>query len=120
MYIEIGAKGGGVAGGCYEPDKESLASIRDLVMNESKELHKLMKAKAFVSAYECLQGEKNKVLPAEFKDAALKEPLLYNKQFYWWKQLPIAAFTDKKCVQNLFDMYKAGKPLSDFFIQAFE
>jgi uncharacterized protein (DUF2461 family) len=78
-----------------------------------------MKAKAFASKYGSIQGEKNKVLPAEFKAAAANEPLLYNKQFFWWAEIPASVFTNKKCVPTLVDYYKSAKPMSDFFSRAF-
>ncbi|MCX6140844.1 MAG: DUF2461 domain-containing protein [Candidatus Kapabacteria bacterium] len=120
FYFEIGAKGGAVGGGAYMPEKEELAAIRDLIMHEGKSLHKLLKSKAFATCYGEIKGEKNKVLPAEFKQAAIIEPLIANKQFYYWATLPKSVFTSPDCVKTLFDYYKAAKPFNDFFAQAFD
>jgi len=119
FYFEVHATGGSAGGGCYQPDKESLTLIRDLVMHESKDLHKVLGAKAFKDRFGELQGEKNKVLPVEFKAAAEKEPLLYNKQFFYWTDLGKETFSSQDSVKQLLAIYKAAKPVQDFFSKAF-
>jgi uncharacterized protein (TIGR02453 family) len=119
FYFEVHAKGGGFGGGCYMPDKESLTLIRDLIMHEGKDLRRILSSKSFKSTFKEIQGEKNKVLPAEFKDAALAEPLLYNKQFFYWTEIPKSAFTDAKAIKNLMTYVKTAKPVYDFFNRAF-
>ncbi|RPI69514.1 MAG: DUF2461 domain-containing protein [Ignavibacteriae bacterium] len=120
FYFELNARGGAVGGGSYMPDKEQLAAIRDLIAHEGSDLHKFLKAKAFRDRFGELRGEKNKVLPAEFKQAALVEPLIANKQFYYWAELPKKAVASTDLVNVLFDHYKAAKPVQDFLTQAFE
>lgn len=120
FYFEVGAKGGAVGGGSYMPEKEELASIRDLIQHEGKDLHKLLKAKHFATLFGDLKGEKNKLIPAEFKDAAAKEPLIMNKQFYYWADIPKSVFTSQDCVKTLVEYYKAAKPLNDFFAKALD
>lgn len=115
LYFEIGASEGGIAGGCYMPDKELLTLYRDLIMHEGADLRKALKRKAFVDKFGELQGEKNKVLPAEFKTAAEKEPLLFNKQFFWWTTVPKKVFAGKTPVKDILSYYKAGQPLHEFF-----
>ena len=119
FYFQVDAKGGHLGGGCYQPDKESLTLIRDLIMHEGKDLHKELKKKAFKERYQELQGEKNKVLPKEFKAAAEDEPLLYNKQFFYWADVEKSLFEGSKGVSTLFTYFKAAKPVNDFFSRAF-
>jgi uncharacterized protein (TIGR02453 family) len=120
MYFEVGARGGSIGGGIYQPTKEQLTLVRDLVMHEGKALRKLLKAKALTELFpEGLVGETNKVLPAEFKEAAATEPLLYNKQFLWWTTLGREAFMGKDAAKTLVKHYMAAKPVKDFFIRAF-
>lgn len=115
LYFEISATGGGIAGGCYMPDKELLTLYRDLIMHEGADLHKALKLKAFKEKYGELQGQKNKVLPAEFKTAAEKEPLLFNKQFFYWAEVPKSVFSGPNPVKEILAYYKAGMPVHDFF-----
>lgn len=120
FYFEVGAKGGACGGGCYMPEREELASLRDLIVHEGKDLHKLLKAKSFVKLYGELKGEKNKVLPAEFKQSAIAEPLIANKQFYYWATIPKSVFTSKDCVKTLLEYYKTAHPLNAFFAKALD
>lgn len=120
FYFEVSAKGGGVAGGCYELDKESLLLVRDLIKHESKEFNKLINAKSFVNTFGEIRGQKNKVLPPEFREASELLPVLYNKQFYWWTDIPASVFLTSSCVDVLLSCHKAAKPMSDFLIKAFE
>jgi len=120
FYFEIGAKGGACGGGSYMPQREELASLRDLIVHEGADLHKLLKAKSFVAHYQEMKGEKNKVLPAEFKQAAIAEPLIAHKQFYYWATIPKSVFTSKDCVKTLFEFYKAAQPMNNFLARALE
>ena len=120
FYLQVDTKGGSLGGGCYQPDKEQLLLIRDLISHEGANLHKALKRKAFKDRYGDLQGEKNKIIPAEFKQAAISEPLLYNKQFFYWATLNKNLFTSKDAVKDILTYYKAAKPVQDFFAQVFE
>jgi uncharacterized protein (TIGR02453 family) len=120
FFLQVSTKGGSLGGGCYQPDKEQLILIRDLIVHEGADLHKALKKKAFKDLYGELQGDKNKILPAEFKQAAESEPILYNKQFFYWATLPKSVFTNKNAVNELLKSYKAAKPVQDFFSRVFE
>jgi uncharacterized protein (TIGR02453 family) len=120
FYFEVGAKGGAAAGGVYMPSKDELAAVRDLIMHEGADLHKRLSARAFKEHYGELRGERNKVVPAEFRAAAAAEPFVANKQFYYWADIPKSVFTSPECVKTLFGYYTAAKPLNDFFAQALE
>jgi hypothetical protein len=52
------------------------------------EFRKLYSDPIFVGKFGQIKGEKHKRVPAELKEAALAEPLLYNKQFYYEAELP--------------------------------
>ena len=119
LYFEVNANGGAIGGGIYQPSKEQLVLVRDLIMHEGPTLHKLISAKSFLSYYpNGLVGEKNKILSAEFKQAAMKEPLIYNKQFLWWADVPSSLFTTSDAAKTVAGYYRAAKPVSDFFAKA--
>lgn len=59
-------------GGCYSPEKEQILAIREAIMKDGKGFHKVIDAKAFTTLFGTLQGEANKVLPPEFKAAAVR------------------------------------------------
>ena len=115
LYFEANATGGMVAGGCYMPDKEELALYRDLIMHEGADLHKAIKKKAFRDAFGELRGDKNKILPPEFRAAAEKQPLLFNKQFFYWTTLSKVEISGSNAAKNLLKYYTTAKPIHDFF-----
>ena len=119
FYFEIDARGGACGGGCYQPDKDSISLIRDLIMHENKDLHKILKTKTFKDHFGDLQGEKNKILPAEYKEAAKSEPLLFNKQFFYWATLDKQLFTSPNAVKELIAYYKAARPMQEYLSRAF-
>jgi uncharacterized protein (TIGR02453 family) len=118
FYFEVNAKGGAVGGGCYQPDAEHVAALRDLIMHESADFKKATTA-AFKKTYGELRGERSKTVAPEHKEAAVKQPLLFNKQFYWWAELPQSVYTEPTCVATLFTHYKTARPLQEFFERAF-
>jgi uncharacterized protein (DUF2461 family) len=65
-----------------------------------------------------LHGEKNKRIDKEFREAGEHEPLLYNKQFYYFAELDPAKIEDDGLVELLMQYYRAAAPLKEFLRQA--
>lgn len=118
IYFELGPENVAFYGGQYMPDKEQLQRIREHIAANLAQFKKLRTAKAFVDRFEEIQGEKNKVVPKEFKEALAKEPLIANKQFYFMAELPPKTVTDPKLVDILMEHYMAMKPMNDFLAAA--
>ena len=101
------------------PEKEPLSKIRTAIMEQPAEVERLKKDKKFVALYSKLQGEKNKVLPPEFREAVKNEPLIAHKQFYF-----TAKYDDGKTLlrKDLLDFimkhHEAGRPWSEFLYHA--
>ena len=118
IYFELGPENVAFYGGQYMPEKDQLHGIREHIAANLTQFKKLRTAKAFVERFEGIQGERNKVLPKEFKEAAAQEPLIANKQFYFMAELPPKTVTDPKLVDLLMEHYKAMKPMNDFLAAA--
>lgn len=118
IYFELGPENVALYGGQYMPDKEQLQHIREHIAANLTQFRKLRTAKAFVDHFEEIQGERNKVVPKEFKEALISEPLIANKQFYFMAELPPKTVTDPKLVDILMEHYKAMKPMNDFLAAA--
>lgn len=119
LYFEVHATGGNIGGGVYQPSSAQVTLIRDLLMHEGNTLRKICSAKSFTTHFrDGLTGEKSKILPAEFKVAAQKEPLLYNKQWLWFASVDIDVFTSSDAAKTIAAYHKAAKPISDFFEKA--
>jgi hypothetical protein len=63
-------------------------------------------------------GEKNKVLSSDLKEAAIEQPLIYNKNFYYTTALEVNMIYSDKLIQEVLQCYKDAAPLSAFFEKA--
>jgi uncharacterized protein (TIGR02453 family) len=118
IYFEIGPENVAFYGGQYMPDKDQLQRIREHIAANLAQFKKLRTAKTFVEHFGEIQGEKNKIVPKEFKQALAKEPLISNKQFYFMAELPPKQVTSPKLIELLMEHYKAMKPMNDFLAAA--
>jgi uncharacterized protein (TIGR02453 family) len=118
LYIQVSAKEFGIYSGAYMPDKNQLQGIREAIASDLSGFKKLINAKAFVSKFGTIQGEKNKRIPKEFQEEAELQPLIANKQFYYMANLKAETVLDPKLPKILMDHYQAGLPLSRFLSEA--
>jgi uncharacterized protein (TIGR02453 family) len=118
LYVEFGPERVAVAGGVYQPGKEELADIRAAIALRPKEFMKLVKDAKFKQKWGDIQGEKNKILPAELKEVAADCPYVYHKQFYFWAELDPEIVLSPKLIKTLIGYYQAGLPLSEFLAKA--
>lgn len=118
LYVHVGNRECMVGGGVYMPSKEQLHSIRHAIATAPDECHRLLQAKNFRSKYGELRGEKNKIVPAEFKEAAKQYPLVAHKQFYYMADLQPTAFLAEDTPDMLMEYYQAGRAVNEFFTRA--
>ena len=115
IYFECGPESLNVYGGIYEADKEEILSVREGIAANLKEFKQLTSDPEFVAVYGTIRGDQNKLLPADLKAAAEKEPLIFNKQWYFLAQLPAEQLLSDDLDTRLERCYLAGKPLENFF-----
>ena len=120
LYIELGPAHYRVYGGVYQPDKHQLYTIREAIAENPGKFNKMIAEKSFTATFGEIRGEKNKVIPKEFKPVAEKAPLIYNKQFYWFAEFQPELIESDKLLQTTMDAYKANKKVMDFFAQGME
>lgn len=116
LHIEFGNLM--LGGGAYFLDKEPLHKVRTAIMQDPETFRGLISDKNFASRFGELKGEKNKVLPPEFKEMAKKEPLLAHKQFYFMAELEPENALRPDFPDFAADYFRAGKMLNDFFRRA--
>ena len=114
IYFELGPENVKIYGGAYMPDKGQLLNIRTAIMNDNKAFRGTVDGKAFKTLFVTVHGEKNKILPKEFKAFLDKEPLIANKQFYVEAELPPKWVTDPRLLEKLMEYYMAMKPYNDW------
>jgi uncharacterized protein (TIGR02453 family) len=115
VYFEFGPEHVRVYGGIYEIDKEDLLSVREGIANDVKGFQEAYSNSRFKNVFGTILGEKNKVLPKELKEAAEKEPLIFNKQWYFYAQFDAETVLNPKLDQLLLNCFEAGKPVEHYF-----
>lgn len=114
LYVQISDKDVRAYSGMYMCDSKSLQAMRERIASEPKKFKRLYSAKAFKAYFGEIHGERNKRIPKEFRDLAEQEPLLYNKQFYYFSKLPHKQLYEKDLIKQLVKRYKAAMPMTHF------
>lgn len=115
VYVQMNDEELRLYSGMYMPEKAHLSEIRNHIAAQPEVFRKLYTEKNFVSKFVEIRGEKNKRLPKELTEAAEKEPLIYNKGFYYFAKLPAKYLLKDNLPSLIEEYYHAAKPLNDFF-----
>lgn len=118
LYLALGPESVKFYGGCYMPDKEQLRAIREAIARDGKDFRKAIEGKAFKQLFGAVQGEANKLLPAEFKAHAAQEPLIANKQFYVVAEKAAKLVEDPKLMDTLLEHWQGMRPFNDWLARA--
>jgi uncharacterized protein (TIGR02453 family) len=113
MSLEFGSLN--LGGGAYFLEKEPLHKVRTAIAQDPEAFKNLLEGTEFTKKYVRILGEKNKVLPAEFKEAAVKEPLLFNKQFYFMVSMDPEVTLRPDFVAFVVDYFKAAHEVNLYF-----
>jgi hypothetical protein len=104
-----------VYGGVYEIDKEDLLIAREGIAAAPEKFKKAYQDPKFVKVFGNILGEKNKIIPKELKAAAEIEPLIFNKQWYFYAEFEPETILADNLDQIILDCYQAGRPVELFF-----
>jgi uncharacterized protein (DUF2461 family) len=115
VYFEFGPEHVRVYGGVYEIDKDDLLIVREGIASDISSFQKVYENPVFKEVFGEIQGEKNKIIPKELREAAEKEPLIFNKQWYFYTQFEPEMVLDDKLDQLILNCYEAGRPVESFF-----
>jgi len=115
VYFELGPERLRVYGGIYEIEKDDLLELRKGITENLSEFKLLYTEPKFKKMYSELRGAKNKILPKELKEYGNIEPLIFNKQFYFFTEFTPETILFDNLDELIIDCYKVGKPIQDFF-----
>ena len=118
LYFEMGPEHFRIYGGVFALDKDQLYDIRESIVKNLKKFDKLVNEKTFKSEYGEIHGAKNKIIPKEFKEAAAKQDLIFNKNWYYYKTFDAEIILQEDFKQIILDHYKISKPVKVFFEKA--
>lgn len=118
LYLEVGPENFRLYSGLYQPERDVLHRVRKYIVNNLDELDKLVSDKDFVTRFGGLRGEKNKILPKEFKAAAEIQPLLFNKQFYFFSEFEPEIILQENFADLVMEYFEASEPMRTFLTKA--
>jgi uncharacterized protein (TIGR02453 family) len=119
LYYQLSAHDVWVVGGVWKAEKDMLYKIRSFIADEYKDLRDAMNFPAFKEKYSGeILGDKNKVVPKDLKEAAAKEELIFNKQWYYQAKLPSDIITSDNLFETVIEHYLAAQPVKEFFVEA--
>lgn len=118
VYIEISSDKLNFYSGIYQMSKEQVYKVREFIASNLKEFDKLINDKTFKKYFGKIEGEKNKRLPIEFKQVLQEQPLIANKQFYYFSEINVKKVLSKNLTDYLMEYYYAAKPINSFLYEA--
>lgn len=117
IYLEISPEDMRVYSGLYQLDSKQLFNVRSHITHNLDEFKSLISSSNFVNTFTEIKGEKNKRILKEFEDDAIEQPLLYNKQFYFFTSWPAETIYDKNLIQKVIETYTIAQPVSEFLYE---
>lgn len=120
FYFEISPEHIQQYGGVYMPDTAHLQQLREHIAAHPAEFAELIADPAFVACYGTVRGEQHKRIPKAFKAAYEQQPLIANKQFYYYAERPAEDITRPDLVQLMMEQYRIARPLNEFLHRAME
>ncbi len=118
IYLQIDSRGTHIYGGVHQAGPSEIEKIRKHIVANQAKFKKLLEEKKFKSHYNEIIGDTYKRIPKDYEEAAKKQPLLWNKEFYYKGSLPAAKTTSSTLVNDVMKFYEAAIPLNKFFAAA--
>lgn len=118
IYLELSACSLKIYSGVYQPNKEELLRIRRHISDNLSDLKNLLNKQSFKNDFGELRGEKNKVIPKEFKELSLSEEIIKHKQFYFYRTHRHSLITSDTLMAQIMKDYHTISPLIQFFREA--
>lgn len=117
IYLEISPDDMRVYCGLHQLDSKQLFNVRSYISHNLSEFKNLISNSKFIDTFTEIKGEKNKRIPKEFEEDAIKQPLLYNKQFYFFTSWSADTIYDENLIKKVVETYTIAQPLSEFLYE---
>lgn len=114
IYIEINDTEIRLYSGLYSLDTKQLSNLRTYLSHNMQAFSELINDPQFKQLFGEIKGEKNKRLSKDFEEDALHQPLLYNKQFYFFTNKPAKDILKENLINSVVNMYLIARPVSEF------
>jgi len=117
IYLEITSDDIQLYSGLYQLDSKQLLNVRSHISHNMEEFNQLISNRKFINTFTEIKGEQNKRIPKEFDNDAVKQPLLFNKQFYFFTSWPVATIYEDDIIKKITDTFQVAKPVSEFLYE---
>lgn len=118
LYLDFGPEKVWMGGGAYFLDKDQLYDMRDHITKHPKKFQNAINDKDFVKLFGEVRGDKNKIIPKEFKPTLEKVPQIANKQFYYMAEYAPETLLTDDIVEQCITHWKASAKIENFLIEA--
>jgi uncharacterized protein (TIGR02453 family) len=118
FYLEFGPEYISIFGGIYMPDKFQINKIRNHIANYSSDLQRILKSDEFRKKFIEIKGEKQVRINSEFKNVAIEQPLIMNKQWYIEAKLPALTLLNENLIEIIITYLIVALPLNHFVSEA--
>jgi uncharacterized protein (TIGR02453 family) len=118
LYIELSPEYLRIYGGLYMPSTAEIQKVRDAIVNQSDYFKSIIEKPKFEDSYGEIRGEKQVRIPKEFKIEAENQPLLLNKQWYYFAQFPSEKILNDDLIELIVNTYQNGFEVKEFFRKA--
>jgi len=119
-YVHLDAEGIWLGGGLYDLSTDDIYKVRQEILYNEKNLKEALHEEGFKNEFGELQGKRNKILKAPYKEFGEEIPLLYQKQFYYMKRYPVSEITNDNLVGFCASKFEKAFPVNKFFRLALE
>lgn len=118
VYIEFSPDKLRFYGGVYVPDTQQVHKIRTAILQRNKKFMSILNKPDFKNHFGEIQGEKNKRIPPEFRELAVAQPLLYNKQWYYYAELSADVILQDDLMEQILMLDTVSVDMKTFFKNA--
>jgi uncharacterized protein (TIGR02453 family) len=115
IYLELSPEYARVYGGIYEISGEDLLFFREGLVEYLSEFKKAYNSNSFTQSFGSILGDKNKILPPHLKEKAALEPLIFNKQWYFYHQMDAQSCLSENFIDQIVKLYEDARPMLLFF-----
>lgn len=116
MYLAFSGNYAQIGGGLYGIEKDNLYFLREYIFKHQVEFLKIINEKTFMSMFGEIRGERNKIIPKEFKSALENVPQIANKHFFYMQEHKPPIILDKNIMATVIKHWEAASELR-FFLQ---
>ncbi len=118
LYLEANHDKFHIYEGLFRPSKSMLYNVRNAIAQNIEQFEEILNHPKLTATFSPLLGDKNKRLPKEFQEAALRTPLLYFKSYYIRAELSSDLLLMDNLPEIVWQYHKIAKPFTAFLNKA--